>query len=87
VSGELGAILRNDLTVDSRTVTMERVLVIRDWSLPADRPDAYLRLVSDLSQNAAKLYARTFFGWLGAVIIWWLAVVVLPSMCSGPARQ
>lgn len=101
VSGELGAILRNDLTVDSRTVTMERVLVIRDWSLPADRADAYIRLVSDISQNAAKLYARTLFGrifsmagllsrrmlWLGAVIIWWLAIVVLPSMCNGPARQ
>lgn len=101
VSGERGAVLRNDLTIDSRTVILERALVIDDWTLPADRAEAYARLVFDISRNAAKLYARTFFGrlfsvpgvlsrralWVGLVIICWLLIAVLPSMCSGSARQ
>jgi transglutaminase-like putative cysteine protease len=101
VSGEPGAILRNDLTIDSRTVIMERVLAIDEWTLPADRAEVYARLVSDISRNAAKLRARTMFGrlfsvagllstrtlWLGAVVIWWLLMVMLPSMCSSPASH
>jgi transglutaminase-like putative cysteine protease len=99
ISGEQGAILRNDLTIDSRTVILERVLVIDEWSLPADRAEAYARLVSDLSRNAAKLYARTIFGRifsvagiLGSVPHWLILVVVsllilaLPSMCGAPTH-
>jgi len=101
VSGERGAILRNDLTIDSRTLILERVLVIDQWVLPADRADVYARLVLDLSRNGAKLYARTVFGrifsvagvlstrslWVIAVVAWWLLVFVLPSMCSSPAGR
>jgi transglutaminase-like putative cysteine protease len=100
VSGERGAILRNDLDFDSRTVILDRVLVIDDWSLPADRASAYARLVSDISRNATKFYARALFGrifsvagalstrtlWLAAVVVWWL-LMVLPSMCSGPVQH
>lgn len=101
VSGEGAATLRNELIIDSRTVILERVLVINDWSLPADRADAYVRLVSDISRNGAKLYARAFFGrifslsgvvsprtiyWVVVVVVW-LMIMVLPSMCSGPVGR
>ena len=92
--------MRNDLDFDSRTVILDRVLVIDDWSLPADRASAYARLVSDISRNATKFYARALFGrifsvagalstrtlWLAAVVVWWL-LMVLPSMCSGPVQH
>jgi transglutaminase-like putative cysteine protease len=100
VSGERGAILRNDATIEARSMSLERVLVIDDWSLPADRADAYVRLVSDISRNGTTIYARTVFGriypvavgfskrslWLFTVVVAWL-LVVLPSMCSSPVRH
>lgn len=94
VSGEPGAILRNDLTIDERSVVLERVLVIDDWCLPCDRSEGYARLVTDLAHNVSKLWARVNFGrispaagrtldWrLVAVGIWLLFVFVIPTCNS-----
>jgi transglutaminase-like putative cysteine protease len=62
VSGERGAILRSDLTIDARSLVVERVLVTDSWSLPADRAEGYARLVADLGRNATKLWASVIFG-------------------------
>jgi hypothetical protein len=98
VSGDRGAILRDDLTIDARAVTIERVLVIDSWSLPADRADAYTGLVAAISRNATKLNGRAILGrihsaavggftrqgiWVLAVIIWWVMMALL-SKCDSP---
>jgi transglutaminase-like putative cysteine protease len=95
VSGERGAILRSDLSIDGRGVLLERVLVIDDWCLPADRAEAYTRLVTDLSRNVTKLWGRVYFARIhpsaggiikhyrwGLLVLIWLSVLVLPAMCN-----
>jgi transglutaminase-like putative cysteine protease len=102
VAGERGAILRSDLTIDERSVVLERALVIGDWRLPPDRAEGYVGLVNDLARNTTKLWARVIFGrihppargiirrhgWRILVFAIWLLIVVGPAMCnSHPGQQ
>jgi hypothetical protein len=103
VSGERGAILRSDLTIDARSVVVERALVIDGWCLSADRAEGYARLVTDISQNAIKLRARVIFGRISPAAFgivgtvrrngWRLLVfavwllIVLPTMCNSHPGQ
>jgi hypothetical protein len=98
VSGERGAILRSDLTIEERSVVLERVLVIDGWCLPADRAEGYARLLADLTRNATKLWARVRFGrihpatggffkrtgWRFLVFAIWLVIVVMCNSHPGP---
>ena len=98
VSGERGAILRSDLTIEERSVVLERVLVIDAWCLPADGAEGYARVQTDLSRNATKLWARVRFGrirpatggfmkrngWRFVVFAIWLVIVVMCNSHPGP---
>jgi hypothetical protein len=98
VSGERAANLRSDLTIDADNVVLERVLVIRDWCLPADQADGYARLVSDINRSTATLWARVTLGRIRPAVLFsvnrltlriavfvfvWTLITTLSAMCHG----
>lgn len=101
-SGERAANLRSDLTIDAQSVVLERALLIRDWCLPADQAEGYARLITDISRNTTKLWARVIFGRIRPVtlfrvnrlslrifvfIVVWTLVMTLSAMCHSVSGQ
>ncbi len=68
---EPGLRFTSELKIAGGTVTLDRELTISEWSMPADKADAYVRVVGKVKLNITNLFARVRMGRIAPPVNRW----------------